>query len=71
MSKEKLEKQVDQLKKDIQCHWTEISQLQMLMQQRPHAILAQDIEKIKKLIVAKQDLLKTLAIDYKIGSLIC
>jgi predicted RecB family nuclease len=63
----KLEEQVERIKNDIHCHWQELSALNTLRETRKDTYLETEINKIKKLIKAKQDLVKTMALDYKIG----
>lgn len=64
----KIEKQVQRMKKDIECHWQELSALNTLKASKEDAYLEAEIKKIKKLIAAKQDLIKTIALDYGIGN---
>ena len=62
-----LEQQVERIKRDIHCHWQELSALTSLKETKEDPRLDRDIDKIKKLIKAKQDLVRTMALDYKIG----
>lgn len=65
----RIERQVVTIKADIHCLWSELSALQMQAAENKNVYFQQEITRVKKLIAAKQDLLKTLAFDWNIGSL--
>lgn len=65
----RIERQIVTIKADIHCLWSELSALQMQATEHQDVYFQKEIDRVKKLITAKQDLLKTLAIDWNIGSL--
>jgi hypothetical protein len=63
----KIQDQVKKMGADIHCHFQELSALNMQKENKHDALLEAQIIKIHKLIIAKQELLKTLKLDYNLG----
>jgi hypothetical protein len=63
----KIQDQVKKMGADIHCHFQELSALNMQKENKYDASLEAQIIKIHKLIIAKQELLKTLKLDYNLG----
>lgn len=64
-----IQKQVKKMKQDIECHWQELSALNSMKSSKKDETdiyLELEIDKIKSLLKGKQDLLKTLELDYKL-----
>lgn len=63
----KIEEQVKKMGADIHCHFQELSALNMQKDNRPNPVIEAQIIKIHRLIIAKQELLKTLKLDFNLG----
>jgi hypothetical protein len=62
-----LETQVQRINDDLHCLYQELSAIRMLKEAQPDKVPDFEMIKLKTLIGAKEKLLKTLALDYKIS----
>lgn len=62
-----LKEQLEIIRKDVHCHYQELTALNIKKQSSIDNYIDQEIIKIHKLIIAKNALIQTLSVDFGLG----